>query len=193
MSLFAKIARILFGGDDNTPAPATAAPAPAPYTPVTPAGAPTTAPRPAAPTPSFTEGVAEIGDRTHSNDTFVPAELLRNLPRMKQSQLDMLDFGCVQVDDSGLVISYNRWESEFASVPQDQAIGKNFFRQLAPCTNNRLVFGKFKTGIEAGVLDAVLSYAFTYKMRPTLVKVHLYRDPETRSNWVLVKRAGGSK
>jgi photoactive yellow protein len=124
---------------------------------------------------------------------FAPQELLTNLPNMKQSQLDMLDFGCIRVSDEGKILSYNRWQSEFAQVNQDEALGKNFFRELAPCTNNRLVFGRFKQGVADGSLDVVVSYAFTYRMRPTLVKVHLYREPKTRSNWVLVARVGGNK
>jgi photoactive yellow protein len=164
------------------------------YIPPQPAGMPTTAPgltvlKNAPGAPSATEA-ASAGDRSAAL-AFVPAEFLENLPKMSASQLDALDFGCVKVSDEGKVIQYNRWESEFASVPQKDAIGKNFFRELAPCTNNRLVFGKFKDGVSAGSLDTVLSYAFTYKMRPTLVKVHLYRHPRTMTNWVLVKRAGG--
>lgn len=124
---------------------------------------------------------------------FVPQELLSNLPNMKQSQLDMLDFGAIRVNDEGVILSYNRWQSEFAQVDQDEALGKNFFRELAPCTNNRLVFGRFKQGVADGSLDVVVSYAFTYRMRPTLVKVHLYREPKTRANWILVARVGGNK
>jgi photoactive yellow protein len=125
--------------------------------------------------------------------SWVPLELLGNLPQMKQTQLDMLDFGCVKVDDEGKILGYNRWQSEFANVAVDEAVGKNFFRELAPCTNNRLVFGRFKQGVAGGSLDVVVSYAFTYRMRPTLVKVHLYREPKTRTNWVMVRRVGSSK
>jgi photoactive yellow protein len=120
-------------------------------------------------------------------------DFLARLPKMSRRDIDALDFGCVQVSDSGVVQIYNRWESEFANVPQEAAIGRNFFRELAPCTNNRLIFGRFKDGVTAEELDVIVSYAFTYKMRPTLVDVHLYRDPDTRTNWVLVRRTEGAK
>jgi photoactive yellow protein len=120
---------------------------------------------------------------------FVAPDLLAQLPKLKPRELNALPFGCVQVDDSGVVMQYNLWEAEFAGVEQAKAIGVNFFRELAPCTNNRLVYGKFKDGIASGELDATVSYAFTYKMRPTLVDVHLYREPNTQTNWVLVQRA----
>ncbi len=125
--------------------------------------------------------------------SFVTPEQLRDLPHMSKSETDALPFGCVRVDDSGTVQLYNKYESELANVPPSDAIGKNFFRELAPCTNNRLVFGRFKDGVSAGNLNAEVTYAFTYKMRPTLVNIHLYRDAGTKTNWVMVKRVGASK
>ncbi len=125
--------------------------------------------------------------------SFVKPEILRDIPYMSRTQLDALEFGCVRVDDGGSVQMYNKYESELANVDPADAIGRNFFRELAPCTNNRLVFGRFKDGVAAGKLDAVVTYAFTYKMRPTLVNIHLFRDPQTKTNWVMVKRVGGSK
>jgi photoactive yellow protein len=120
-------------------------------------------------------------------------DFLTGLPRMNPTSRDALAFGCVQVDDTGKVLSYNRYESELSGVAPKEAIGRNFFRELAPCTNNRLVFGQFKAGVAAGKLDTTVAYAFTYKMRPTLVQIRLYRDAATSTNWVLVKRMGGRK
>ena len=120
---------------------------------------------------------------------FATPDTLARLPKLARRDLDALPFGCVRVGDDGRVLSYNKWESELAGVPQEDAIGRNFFRELAPCTNNRLVFGRFKDGVRDDELDTVLTYSFTYKMRPTLVDVHLYRDTETQSNWVLVRKS----
>ena len=112
---------------------------------------------------------------------------------MKGRDLDALDYGCVKVSDDGIVQFYNRWESEFAGVPKEAAVGKNFFRELAPCTNNRLIYGRFKKGVAADELDVVVSYAFTYKMRPTLVDVHLFRETATKTNWLLVRKTDAAK
>lgn len=117
-----------------------------------------------------------------------PPEILARLPRLSASEVDRFDFGCIRVSDQGIVEVYNKWESDFAGVPQASAIGRNFFRELAPCTNNRLIFGRFKEGVAQDDLNTIVSYAFTYKMRPTLVRVHLYRDSATKTNWVLVQK-----
>jgi photoactive yellow protein len=121
--------------------------------------------------------------------TFVPQDVLVQLPKMRQNDLDKLPFGCVKVDDEGNILLYNEYEANLANVSKSEAVGKNFFRQIAPCTNNRLVFGRFKDGIQQDGLDIVVSYAFTYRMKPTLVDVHMYRHNESRTNWVLVRKA----
>ena len=145
---------------------------------------------PSAPTPEASAVESRAGKTLRR---FATPDTLARLPKLARRDLDALPFGCVRVGDDGRVLSYNKWESELAGVPQEDAIGRNFFRELAPCTNNRLVFGRFKDGIKDGELDVIVTYSFTYKMRPTLVDVHLYRDTETQSNWVLVRKSEPSK
>jgi photoactive yellow protein len=120
---------------------------------------------------------------------FVDSSTLTTLPALDQHQADALDFGVVKVDDDGNVLLYNKWESDMAGVPVPSAMGKNFFTQVAPCTNNRLFFGRFKDGVSAGELDTEFNYTFTYKMKPTNVVIRLLRDGSS-TNWVFVaKRA----
>ena len=117
--------------------------------------------------------------------SFVDSSTLTTLPALDQHQADALDFGVVKVDDDGNVLLYNKWESDMAGVPVASAMGKNFFTQVAPCTNNRLFFGRFKDGVSAGNLDTEFNYTFTYKMKPTNVVIRLLRDGSS-TNWVFV-------
>ena len=119
--------------------------------------------------------------------SFVDSSTLTTLPSLDQSQADALDFGIVKVDDEGNVLLYNQLESDMAGVPVASAMGKNFFTQVAPCTNNRLFFGRFKDGVSAGDLDTEFNYTFTYKMKPTNVVVRLLRDGSS-ANWVFVAK-----
>jgi photoactive yellow protein len=118
--------------------------------------------------------------------SFVPETFVSQLPNVSRSSADAQPFGIVQVDDAGVIQLYNKWESEMAAVPVSSAEGKNFFTQVAPCTNNRLVFGKFKDGVAKGEIDAEFNYTFTYKMKPTNVQIRLLRHAASRTNWVLV-------
>jgi photoactive yellow protein len=93
----------------------------------------------------------------------------------------------IKVDDEGIVEFFNQWESELSGVKKEEAEGRNFFTQVAPCTNNRLFRGRFKKGVRRGELDETFTYTYTYKMRPTLVEVHMYRD-ESGNNWIMVQK-----
>ncbi len=118
--------------------------------------------------------------------SFVPQTLLDRLPALSRDLADAQNLGIVQVGDDGTIQLFNQWESARAGVAPSAAEGRNFFTQVAPCTNNRLVFGKFKDGVAAGSLDTEFNYTFTYKMKPTNVAIRLYRHPVTASNWVFV-------
>jgi len=111
-----------------------------------------------------------------------------NLGNLDRSGMDALDYGAVKLADDGTILLYNRWESELAGVHPSDAEGKNFFTQVAPCTNNRLVFGKFKSGIESGSMDFELRYTFTYKMKPTNVVIRGHRDPISGTNWLFIRK-----
>lgn len=102
------------------------------------------------------------------------------------SQLDALPYGAVRLDDNGVVKFFNRYESELGGIPAQAAVGKNFFTEIAPCTNNKVFRGCFAKAIAVGNADALFSYTFTYKMRPTEVDVHVHRAQG--SNWVLIKK-----
>ncbi len=126
---------------------------------------------------------------TTTAQTFVPANVLANLSTLDRSKADSCNFGIVQVDDSGKILLYNNYQSELGGVPVSDAEGKIFFTQIAPCTNNAMFFGTFKKGVAGGALDVTFNYTFTFKMKPTNVQVHMYRDGVSGTNWVFVNRA----
>jgi photoactive yellow protein len=120
--------------------------------------------------------------------SFVEAGLITKLPSLSSPEADGIAYGVVKVDDAGVVQIYNKWEAEMAGVAPTAALGKNFFTQIAPCTNNRLVFGRFKEGVAKGELDAEFNYTFTYKLKPTNVTIRLFRDPVSKTNWLFVTK-----
>lgn len=114
------------------------------------------------------------------------SRLLERLPSMSRAQLDALPFGAIKLSDAGAVLEYNAAEEEFAGVRRATVLGRPFFTEVAPCTNNRLIRGRFKEGIRTGVLDLRIDYTFTMKMAPRLVQLHLFRDVPTGTNWLLI-------
>jgi len=109
------------------------------------------------------------------------------LRHRSEAELDDAPFGIIRLNDEGVVTFYNRYESELSGIPADEAVGRNFFTELAPCSNNRLFEGRFQDGLTTGDLNERFTYTFTYKVRPTLVDVRLYRD-EAGHNWVMIHK-----
>jgi photoactive yellow protein len=130
----------------------------------------------------------ESGSGAQGDLGFVPADIVRRLGNLDQAAADECDFGIVEVDDNGLIRLYNRWEQQLAGISLQQAQGRNFFIDVAPCTNNRLFLGRFRQGVQTGSLDVGFNYTFTYKIRPTSVSIHMYRHAASQRNYVFVKR-----
>lgn len=122
-----------------------------------------------------------------SSARFVEDEVVDNIASYSRDQVDNLSYGVIKLDNEGKILLYNRFESEKAGVSVSEAEGKLFFSQIAPCTNNAIFLGSFQKGVDEGKMDLIFPYTFTYKMKPTPVKVHLYRKEGTTDNWVFIK------
>jgi photoactive yellow protein len=120
--------------------------------------------------------------------SFIDQSVLSRLDSLDRGDVDNLDYGAVKVDDEGKILLYNRYESELAGVEPSTAEGKNFFKEIAPCTNNKLFFGKFTKGVESNELNMAFNYTFTYKMKPTNVSIQMIRSDKDHSNWIFVKK-----
>ena len=142
-------------------------------------GTPTEAPTEVASTP-------ETSAPSDVSLSFDDPDLANKLHACSNEQLDKADFGIVKVDDDGAVLFYNEYEARHAGVRPEEAQGRNFFTQVAPCSNNRIFRGRFKKGMMKGVLDESFTYTFTYKMKPTLVDVIMLRD-DWSDNWVVIR------
>jgi photoactive yellow protein len=108
------------------------------------------------------------------------------IPLMAPEKLHDLPLGVIKLDDAGNIIFYSKGESKLSGFSADEVMGRHFFTDVAPCTNNRLVYRPFQEGILNGVLNMEVSYTFTYVMRPTNVRLHLFRHQDTQTNWLLV-------
>jgi len=94
-------------------------------------------------------------------------------------------FGIVRLDENHQVVSYNAWEARLSGLDPTKVIGRHFFREVAPCTNNFLVAQRL---LDESTLDATIDYVFTFRMRPTAVKLRLLQSPDLPSRYVLVAR-----
>ncbi len=120
---------------------------------------------------------------------FGSSDMQNVLSKMTSNQIDGLAFGAVQLDGSGKILVYNSAEGGITGRDPKAVIGKNFFREVAPCTNSPEFHGKFKKGVDSGQLSAMFEYTFDYQMKPTKVKVHMVNDLSSKDKyWIFVKR-----
>ncbi len=101
------------------------------------------------------------------------------------AKFDELPFGVVAMKHDGTIVAYNKWESELAKIPQSRAVGQNFFTDIAPCTNNFMVSGRYAEETE---LDETLPYLFTLRMEPTKVQLRLLKREGSKNQYLLVDR-----
>ena len=110
------------------------------------------------------------------------------LAKMSQKDLDNLAFGAIQLDKDGKILSYNATESEITGRRPEDVIGKNFFAEVAPCTNRPEFRGVFFEGVKNDNLNTMFEYVFDYKMNPTKVKVHMKKALIVETYLMMVKR-----
>ena len=116
-------------------------------------------------------------------------DIENTLSNMKDGDLDNLAFGAIQLDADGKILQYNAAEGDITGRDPKAVIGKNFFKEVAPCTDSKDFSGRFKEGVKNGDLNTMFEYTFDYQMQPTKVKVHMKKALAGDSYWILVKRA----
>lgn len=119
-------------------------------------------------------------------------DIENTLASMNDKDLDGLAFGAIQLDKDGNILSYNAAEGEITGRDPEKVKGKNFFTEVAPCTNTDEFYGKFKQGVADGNLNSLFEYVFDYEMKPTKVQVHMKKALQGDSYWVFVKRLARS-
>jgi photoactive yellow protein len=117
----------------------------------------------------------------HSNPNHLHA-----LVEMSPEELDVLPVGAIRLGRDGTVLGYNQAESRLSGLLAERVLGRNFFTEIAPCTNVREFAGEFHEGIKRGELYAVFPFLFNFRP-PKLVTVTMYLYKPSGNVWVLVK------
>ena len=118
---------------------------------------------------------------------FGAADIDNKLAEMSPSQIDGLAFGAIQLGADGTIEQYNETEGAISGRSPDQVVGKNFFTDVAPCTDTPSFKGAFDK-VVADRESVMLEYIFDYQMTPTKVKVHMKPALTGGSYWIFVKR-----
>lgn len=113
----------------------------------------------------------------------------QSVATMNEEELDRLPFGAIRLDKEGTVLSYNAAEAKLTGRDPKRVIGKNFFRDVAPCTNVQAFAGRFREGMAKKEMHVIFPYRFDFQMAPRDVTVTLFYSAQTDSAWVFVRES----
>ena len=125
---------------------------------------------------------------TTMNVQIGPDEL--NASRMRSfsaADYDGLAFGVIELDSDFCVRTYNSSESKLARRDPGQTIGRNFFREVAPCTDVGDFRGRIAELMAEGVpvdTEARFDYNFAFAWGSRRVRIRALRGVD--SCWVFV-------
>ena len=121
----------------------------------------------------------------------VAIQRLQRLLDQPAQALDELPIGVIQVDREGTILTYNQAEARLAGLDAASVIGKNFFTEVAPCTNVQEFAGRFRSELGADAPPVVFPYDFEFPDRRVHVMVLLHYDPAKERGWILVQETPG--
>jgi photoactive yellow protein len=94
--------------------------------------------------------------KTEALDIDTP-DLARRLSAMTPDAIDALDFGAIRLDAAGTVTFYSARERAMSGLRRD-AVGRNFFADIAPCMQRPEVSGRIERARASGMLDVVFDF-----------------------------------
>jgi photoactive yellow protein len=109
--------------------------------------------------------------------------------QLDDHDLDGLNFGVIGFDKESIVRRYNACESKASGISPDRVLGKHLFSTVAQCMNNYMIAQRFEDALgEHVMLDEIIDYVLTLRMRPTKVKLRLISSPVMAMRYVFVQR-----
>ncbi len=108
---------------------------------------------------------------------------------LAEDEIDALPFGLIGVSADGTIEQYNAYESKLARLAKERVIGRNFFRDVAPCALVEKFQGRFERFVE-GSGDAAESFDFEFRFAfgPQFVNITFLRSAKTKQIKILVNR-----
>jgi photoactive yellow protein len=106
------------------------------------------------------------------------------------AELDGLPFGVVGLDEEGIILRYNLYESRFARLDRNQVLGRNFFTEVAPCVRTEVFEGRFRRFVAPGAESPIerFDYVFDFKFGTQEVSIELLRAAGARRFYLLINR-----
>jgi photoactive yellow protein len=108
---------------------------------------------------------------------------------LAEGEIDALPFGLISVDADGTIEQYNAYESRLSRLSKERVIGRNFFRDVAPCTAVKEFQGRFERfAAEPGSGAESFDFVFPFAFGRQFVNVTFLRGAQNGQIKILVNR-----
>lgn len=108
-----------------------------------------------------------------------------DLSKMSSSEFDGMPFGAIRLDHHGIVKAYNRWEANLARRDKEGVLGKNFFTDIAPCTDVAAFRGRLDRLATSGDKSYVFDFDFLFPWGKRKVRIRFLVESNDE-RWVFV-------
>ncbi len=119
--------------------------------------------------------------------TFGADDTANAFAHLSDAELDRLSFGVIQIDASGTILMFNDAEAGITGQAKRAAVGKNFFTEVAICTNESGFRGRFDAGVKAGALNVLFEWHLAGEAMPRVL-VHMTKAARGDRYWICTKR-----
>jgi len=120
----------------------------------------------------------------------VEKERLWRLADLAPDQLDELPLGAVVIDRNGTISAYNSYEAEMARLDAKRVIGRNFFRDIAPCTAVKEFEGRMRDFMRSKEhVSESFDYFFPFAHAPVDVTITFLKMPDRKSILIAIERS----
>ena len=107
-----------------------------------------------------------------------PNALIARIEAMDPAEIDMLPVGIITLALDGTILRYNRTEAGHSHRHAAAQIGRNFFRDVAPCTEDPLFEGRFRDlALPDGHGTVEFDYTFAFPWGNERVLISFLRAP----------------
>jgi|GEM_PF-961972 len=113
-------------------------------------------------------------------------KLAHLIDEFTDEQIDRLPVGVIKLDREGFIEKYNAVEGAFSGLLSIEAVGKNYFTEIAPCVELTSFQEKFKAHVDDGTLDEFFDFIFNFPRRPMNVRIHLKSSRTHDGAWAFI-------
>lgn len=124
-------------------------------------------------------------------ETPAPSSIdLQTIDERSDVELDALPFGVIGLDEEGIVLRYNLYESRLARLDRNHVVGRHFFEQIAPCLGTSEFQERYRAFIASpdDTKSERFDFVFDFAFGAQHVTIELLRARGAQRYYLIINR-----